>query len=441
MSGLLNPHEANAQDLFKSFLRPKSRVKSVIVLSMVGGPSQLETFEYKPELNKSHGKTISGFADFLGNEGGVIQKHWVPFKQYGQSGKWVSDLLPNIATLSDELTFIHSLNASSKLHTAAQLEFNTGSIFEGNPFSGAWINYGLNRAQKNLPNMVIMSDPKGPPRAGDRTWQSGNLPNGNSKIFMGHPGLFAEELKQLRYSAPSEHQNFLNLLKETNKLGKLKGTLFNKRESEFQNIFDIKDEMLKAVDLKISDEEVKLYGVHNQNAAAFAKQLLVARNLIEKNVPFIQINCGNLEDENSWDNHFNMADIKMMTNKIDRPIYGFITDLKRRGLLDDVIILWGGEFGKLPVYDKREPNSTGRSHNDGANTIFMAGGGLKKGFSYGVTDEISLNTVQDKVEIGDIWATILHLMGINHEELNYENNLAKHRFTKKGSRVIKEILA
>ncbi|HEY8278581.1 MAG TPA: DUF1501 domain-containing protein [Bdellovibrionota bacterium] len=419
------------------------RIKSVIVLYMTGGPSQLELFDYKPELIRMHGKTKSGFRTEQNETEGVLMRPIAEFAQRGQSGQWVSDLLPNLANLADELTFIKSVNCTSNNHALGQLDFNTGSTLMGNPFSGSWLNQALGDKPAELPSTVIMADPLGYPRTAPFLWNSGGLSSTVAQLVCKRPA----DLTNLWGESPSlsmpEMERFLGLARRNASLGgqAADAPLLEARLRALRMSQSTREIFSQLLAQQSSEEEKKLYGLDVELCKNFGQQLLMARKLVEKEVPFVQVFCGNEDDPTSWDHHEDIKQIIEMSRKIDRPIYGLLTDLKRRGLLDSTVILWGGEFGRMPVIQPDFAHPNGRGHNEHVNTIWLAGGGFRKGFSYGETDELSLRTVKDRVEMGDIWATIANQLGIDHHEMRYLEHGVEKRFTKKYHRVMHEILA
>jgi hypothetical protein len=423
-----------------------TNIKSVVVIFLVGGPSQIETFDYKPQLVKPHGKRISGFTAASGQKGGVIMKPSVGFKQYGQSGSWVSNYLPNIGSMADELTFIHSFNTTSKFHAIAQLEFNTVNITPDHPFIGSWTNYAINGKKQDLktPGIVLMMDPAGLPRVSNRAWHSGPFSEFESKIMFDSVDKFYEEIKKLSYRDKQQQNMFLDLVKKMNGLSEIKtedNSIFQQRENLLSNLYQMKDELLNCVSPEgITAEDTSLYGLNNPDSLIFGKQLIATRNLLSSGASFVQIYCGTEEDDTGWDHHFKTDLMGKMCSKIDRPLYGFIQDLKKRNLLDSTLVICSGEFGRLPVIDEDEKNSTGRDHNNMAGTLWMAGGKLKKGFHYGETDELSLRTIKNEVTIGDIWATVLNQIGVNHNHFSLQDLKGHHRLTKSHNRILHQII-
>jgi len=419
------------------------KAKSIVVLYMVGGPSQIDLFDYKPELVKHHGKTIQECVPNVRPEirQSPIIKPLRGFKQYGECGQWVSDFFPNIATVVDDLAFIKSLTAHEDNHTQAQLEFCTGVSFPGNPYAGAWLNYALKRPQGELPQSFLLTDPKGPIRIGDFAFKDHPLPVANSTFKFSRRERTLDILK-----SANTDKDFLNIFTQLNKIDVAhpdQEKLLQKRLEGFRNIYSMREPIMDILNLDgISSAEEKLYGLDDPICKSFGEQLIMARRLAEKEVPFIKVFCGNDNEMCQWDNHININDIVGMAHKVDRPIAGFIKDMKQRGLLETTTILWAGEFGRRPVVDILIPKATGRSHNLYAGTLWLAGAGIKKGISYGETDELSWKAVSGRIEIGDIWATLFHLMGVDHQRVSHPStNGVEMRLTRSYHRVLHEILA
>lgn len=429
------------------------KAKSVVLLFMTGGPSQMDLFDYKPELIKYDKKSLSLMhADgYSGSEMRITDLDYAimapisKFKKYGECGQWVSDLLPNMSKLVDDVTMVNSLTISNADHTQAQLEYHTGAIFPGQPYIGAWLEYALKQKQGLLPKSFIMTDVLGRTRLGDLAWNSANLPNSSSKFVCAGVDEAYQILSRISGGEKEAMAKFIKQFESAEHLPAFAENSFRnqKRVDHFKLIYSMRDSLLKILDTKsITSEESKLYGVENPASVHLAKQLLVARRLVEHEVPFIEVYCGGDYNEvMNWDHHIKIHDLKIMTELSDRPVYGFITDLKNRGLLDSTIVVWGGEMGRRPVVDKHKIRGYGRPHNGDAGTLMLMGAGIKKGFSFGETDELSLHTVKDPVTMGDIWATVFHLMGIDHRKIYFNDESNKEmRVTRSSSRVLHEIL-
>lgn len=427
------------------------KAKSVVVLFMTGGPSQIELFDYKPELHKFNGKTLTSLADqgFAAAKTESAQKVIMEpisnFKRHGQCGQWVSDLFPNIAKLVDDMTIINTLTMENSNHAQAQLEYHTGVTFAGQPYMGAWLEYAMNKKQGALPKSFIMTDTLGKARIGDLGWSSGNLPNANSKIVFAGVDAARELIKSISTNEKEASKLFM---KQFESLHRDKNGEFSMRDKEridnYHLIYSMREAVMDALDMSnLTFDEIENYGVNDPVSHDFAKQLIVARRLVEKEVPFIEIYCGSDASEKvCWDHHKDKYDTGPMAYKVDRPVYAFINDLKQRGLLDETLVIWGGEMGRGPSNDPNDDGSVGRPHNKDVGTVLLFGAGVKKGFSYGETDDLSYQSVKNPVHVGDLWATVFHLMGIDHQSLQYKDLDKKAmRITKSTSCVLHDILA
>lgn len=426
-------------DKFKSSFNPN--IKSFVNLYMLGGPSQIDLFDYKPELYKKSGMRINRFLTKGGQLGGKLLKPISKFSQHGNSGAWVSDLLPNIAKLSDDITFLKSVTSPSLIHLDAQMYSLTGSLTATHPYIGSWIHHGLNY-KGLMPSPFIMTDSLGDPRSFPQAINQMDLPHSSKQIQISSVKSLSNELNSLNYKSSKEAKKYLNLLAEVNKLGENFQTTAS---HQFQTAYLIQEKFKYLTKKNGYDTETqKLYGVNKIGENHYADQLILARHLIENESPYIQIFCGNEQDSTSWDHHFQIKDIVSMCKKMDRATYGFIQDLKNRSLFDQTLILWGGEFGRLPFIDEDggpDDPRNGRPHNNMANTMWLSGGGIKKGITIGETDELSLKYADRPIDQMEIWATVMHLLGLNHKGLHYFEN--GHRVDYIGSKfnVISEILS
>lgn len=425
LSGLLQAEDsALANPLAPKPVHFSAKAKSVIFLFMYGGPSHIETFDYKPNLYPLDGKTISVSTFGRGgkkNEGRVVGPKW-KFKQYGQCGKWVSDLFPNVGTCVDDIAFIHSMTADSPIHGSAMLQMNTGRILSGSPCLGSWVNYGLGSVNENLPGFVVMLDPTGGPISGAKNWSSGFMPatfQGTTLRSAGDPIL---DLKRPEgFTEPAQRQ-LLDSLQEFNRehlASRADNSNLAARVASYELAFAMQRHAPDAVDLSKEDEKTKeLYGINDAKTADFGRRCLLARRMVERGVRFVQIYAGGAHNDDNWDAH---TDIEKNHNyhagRTDKPIAGLIQDLKRRGMLDSTLIIWGGEFGRQPTAEYAK--GTGRDHNSFGFTMWMAGGGVKGGVSHGLTDELGSNAVEHRHHVRDLHATILHLLGLDHKKLTY----------------------
>ncbi len=413
-------------------LAPKSpprpaKAKSVIFLFMYGGPSHMDTFDYKPKLYELDGKTIPVKTFGRGgkkSEGRVVGPKW-KFKQYGQSGQWVSDLFPNLATCVDDIAFLRSMTADSPIHGSAMLQMNTGKILSGSPCLGSWVNYGLGSVNENLPGFVVMLDPTGGPISGAKNWSSGYMPasyQGTILRSAGEPVLDLKPHVGLDEASQRKMLDALNAYNSDHLAPRVDNSNLAARIASYEMAFAMQRHAPEAVDLaKESDETKRLYGLDDDKTKDFGRRCLLARRLVERGVRFIQLYAGGAHNDSNWDAH---GDLEKNHNyhagRTDRPIAGLIKDLKRRGLLDSTLIVWGGEFGRQPTAEYQA--GTGRDHNAYGFTMWMAGGGIKGGIGVGETDELGGAAVSDRLHVKNLHATVLSQLGLDPEHLTYFYN-------------------
>ena len=420
-------------------LAPKSphfpaRAKRVIFLCMQGGPSHVDTFDYKPALEKKDGQT--------GQYRGRLMKSPWKFKQQGKSGLWVTELLPNIGKMADELCLLRGMNTDQPIHPRAMTQMHTGNAQFVRPSLGAWTLYGLGTENQSMPGFISIN-----PAAGNaQTYGSSFLPavfqgtklGGGSRF--GARGRFGNGQKVADIRNPRMNQSdqrkqidFIQALnKEKLKREKQQPGVEGVIES-YELAFRMQSAMPELMDLSNeSQATLEMYGIGGGATDSFGKQCLMARRFAESGVRFIEITHGN------WDTHFNMDNqFPNLCEQIDRPIAGLLADLKQRGMLDDTLVIWAGEFGRTPYAQ----GSNGRDHNNKGYTTWMAGGGVKGGFSFGATDEIGATAVEGKCHIHDWHATILHLLGLNHEQLTYRYAGRDFRLTDVHGNVLRDIMA
>ena len=414
---------------FANPLAPKqphfaAKAKSVIFLFMYGGPSHVDTFDYKPKLYELNDKTIPVKTKGRGgqkNEGRVVGPKW-KFKQYGQSGRWVSDLFPNVATCVDDIAFIHSMTADSPLHGSAMLQMNSGKIQSGSPALGSWINYGLGSVNENLPGFVVMLDPTGGPISGAKNWSSGYMPASYQGTIVRSKGSPLVDLNLPAGMTREMQRELLDSLRETNgdHLAPRAGNSdLAARIASYELAYKMQQHAPEAVDL---DRETaathKLYGIDQDRTRDFGRRCLLARRLVERGVRFIQLYSGGNHNDANWDAHDDLEkNHNYHAGNTDLPIAGLITDLKQRGLLDQTLIVWGGEFGRQPTAEYAK--GTGRDHNAYGFTMWMAGGGIKGGTTVGTTDELGAAAVERPLHVKHLHATILNQMGVDPNRLSY----------------------
>ena len=420
---------ADGQTDWQSPMQPRmahqvAKAKHVIFLFMYGGPSHMDTFDYKPELYPLDGKTIDVKTFGRGghkNQGRVVGPKW-GFKPYGQTGKMVSDLFPNVAQHVDDIAFIHSMTADSPIHGSAMLMMNSGQILSGRPSLGSWVNYGLGTVNQNLPGYVVMLDQSGGPISGAKNWTSGYMPASYQGTVFRPKGTPILDLKNAHKMDVQEQQVLLKHLDHFNR-GHLSDRVDNSnlaaRIASYELAYKMQSSAPEAVDVDHEPDYIKqMYGIDQDRTEDFGKKCLLARRLVERGVRFIQIYSGGAHNDQNWDAH---GDLKknhdFHAGNTDKPIAGLLKDLKQRGLLDETLIIWGGEFGRQPTAEYAE--GTGRDHNAYGFTMWMAGGGVKGGVSVGQTDELGSQAVSDRFHVKHLHATVLSLMGLPPNDLTY----------------------
>ena len=408
------------------------RAKSVIFLFMYGGPSHMDTFDYKPKLYGLDGKTIKVKTKGRGgakSEGRVVGPKW-KFKQYGESGQWVSDLFPHLGTCVDDIAFIKSMTADSPLHGSAMLMMNTGHVLSGRPSLGSWVNYGLGSENENLPGYVVMLDNTGGPISGAKNWTSGYMPASYQGTVFRSQGAPILDLKHVDGMKRGEQRTLLDYLYRFNSAhlaDRTDNTALSARISSYELAFKMQSVAPEAVDLHSEPDHIKsLYGVGEKRTDEFGRKCLLARRLVERGVRFIQVYSGGAHNDNNWDAH---GDLEKNHNyhatATDRPIAGLLKDLKQRGLLDETLVIWGGEFGRQPTAEYAK--GTGRDHNSMGFTMWMAGGGIKGGVSVGETDELGSAAVTDPFHVKHLHATALHQLGLHPNQLTYFHGGLDHK--------------
>jgi hypothetical protein len=401
-----------------------ARAKSVIFLFMYGGPSHVDTFDYKPKLYELDGQTIPVKTKGRGgtkNEGRVVGPKW-KFKQYGQSGQWVSDLFPHLASHVDELAFIKSMTADSPIHGSAMLQMNSGKILSGSPCLGSWANYGLGSVNENLPGFVVMLDPTGGPISGAKNWSSGYMPATYQGTILRSKGTPILDLNLPPGVTRELERELLDELGEANSAhlaDRGQNHDLSARIASYELAYKMQQHAPETVDLAQETEDtLKLYGIDEQRTADFGRRCLMARRLVERGVRFVQLYAGGAHNDDNWDAHGDLANNhNYHAGRTDKPIAGLLTDLKQRGLLDETLIIWGGEFGRQPTAEYEK--GTGRDHNAYGFTMWLAGGGIKAGSSVGTTDELGSAAVEDPFHVKRLHATILHQLGIDPNRLSY----------------------
>lgn len=425
------------------------KAKNVIWLFINGGPSQVDTWDYKPELERMDGKELEGFdknTGFFANAVGPLMKSPFKFSPRGDCGKMVSSLFPKLGEHVDKMAFIHSGHTESNNHSPALFMMNSGQPRMGLPCVGSWVTYGLGSESRDLPAFVVMSDPlnRGLPKGSAANWGAGFLPSVYQGTWLKPKGDPIENLNRPRHMNAVQQQRQLDLMAQLNQqhLDKLAGDQeLEARIKSFELAYRMQNAAPEAFDVDGEPQHIKeLYGLGNKQCDHFARQCLTARRMVERGVRFVQIYSGGMENQRSWDGHSDIqGNHSQFAGETDTPIAGLLTDLQQRGLLEDTLVIWGGEFGRLPLSQKSQ--KPGRDHNPHCFTTWMAGGGVKGGISYGESDEIGHHAAVDKVHVNDLHATILHLLGFDHEKLTYTYNGRRFRLTDVAGDVIHPIVA
>ena len=415
------------------------KAKSVIWLFMEGGPSHIDLFDPKPELERlagqpmpaSYGNVITA----MGTASNTLMPSQRTWKQHGQSGLWVSDWYPHVAQHVDDLTVIRSCWADGLNHVGSVCQMNTGSILAGRPSLGAWVTYGLGTANENLPTFVILTDER-EVIGGAKNWSSGFLPATYQGTLLRNDGVPILDLANPETIGAEQQRSKLDLLTALNRhyaADKTEDSELEARVQAYELAYRMQSVAPEAVELAGESEATKkLYGMDEEATAKFGSNCLLARRLVERGVRFIELYSGS---GSGWDAHVDIEDNhSRMCKSSDKPIAGLLADLKARGLLEQTLVVWGGEFGRTPFNEKGK----GRDHNPWGFTMWMAGGGIKGGQVVGRTDEIGLRAVERKSHVHDIHATILHALGLDHVKVTYLHNGRSERPTIVSGEVIRE---
>ncbi len=422
-----------------------ARARSCIFLFMYGGPSQVDTWDPKPELTRYHGRPIPDLdRDPLlkvRNPGRLLASTR-KFTRSGQSGLEVSDLYPHLAGCIDDLAVIRGTYADSFAHGSGLLQMNTGFIRQGYPSLGSWVSYGLGTLNQNLPAFVVLLDPRGGPIGGPPNWSSGFMPaayQGTQFRTSGAPVLYLDP--PVGVSRAQQRQQ-LDLLADFNRMHQRASpdnSELSARIASYELAFRMQAHAPEAVDLSRETAGTKqLYGLDHPRTEKFGRRCLLARRLVERGVRFVQVYSGGGHLDDTWDAHGDVdKNHELHCGETDQPIAGLLTDLKRRGLLDETLVVWAGEFGRTPTGQ----NGKGRDHSPRGFSTWMAGGGVKGGQVVGATDPFGYAAVENKVHVHDLHATLLHLMGLDHTLLTYFHGGRDMRLTDVAGRVVRELLA
>lgn len=420
-----------------------AKAKQVIWLFMHGGPSHIDLFDPKIDLYRYSGQPLPDSFGPVETRRKVAGNPLMPpvahFRPRGESGLRISELLPHMGDMADELCVIRSCHGDSVNHPQSIYQMNTGSILMGKPSVGSWVSYGLGAENQSMPAYVVMPDPGGGPKGGPPAWGSGFLPATYQGVTMRSGENPILNLKPAGDIPRDRQRSNLDLVQQLNQLharDRAYDDELSARMRSYEMAFRMQSAAPEIVDMKGESEITKsLYGIDQPMTREFGIRCLLARRMIERGVRFVQLYSG---DTNGWDAHKDVAkNHGSYCAKTDKPVAGLLYDLKQRGLLEDTLVIWGGEFGRMPMSEQ----GTGRDHNPWGYTTVMAGAGVKKGIAYGATDAIGLRAVEDKVHVHDLHATILHLMGLDHERLVFQHNGKEERLTDVAGKVVKGILA
>jgi hypothetical protein len=451
-SSALADQTGDAGSIATHNLHPKrthqpAKAKSVIQLFMNGGPSQMDLFDPKPVLAKMDGKNYPGNVEEIGNQStsdvGVMMGGRYKFARHGESGMWMADVLPHTAALADDICLVNSMWTDHPNHDNALYKIHSGRLFMGYPTLGAWTIYGLGSENESLPAYVVLNDPLGLPKNGTRNWTAGFLP----PMYQGTPlrptGSPILNLKQ-DYDQPSPVTvTARDLLRRLDEIHRYDRPYYPELDARIESYGLAARMQLSAGEaLDLSDESretLAMYGIGQRTTDSYGKRCLLARRLVERGVRFVQI----FLEEQPWDSHVDLAaNHRAACQRTDKPVAALLRDLKRSGLLDSTLVIWGGEFGRTPTSQRSGDIYTGRDHNMQAFTSWIAGGGVRGGTTYGQTDDFGHKVVQDAVSVHDFHATILHLLGLHHQQLFFTRSGLQERLTGvHPPRVVEEILS
>jgi Protein of unknown function (DUF1501) len=453
LASLLGADAARAADV-PGDLKPRTphfpaTAKAVIHLFMNGGPSQMDLFDPKPALDRNHGKPyvdkLAGEVEFIQSAGAIMRS---PFKfaRHGNCGAWVSDAMPHLAGVVDDIAFIRSMHTTNITHEPAVYMIQSGKIAPGRPTLGAWVVYGLGSENQNLPAYVVLDDPKGLPVNGVENWQAGFLPpvfQGTRFRSTGSPVLNLKPEGDRPEGVTKSERELIAKLDAMHKQQHPGQPTLDARIASYELAARMQLAATDALDLAKEPLRIQeMYGIGREPTDSYGRRCLIARRLVERGVRFVQLYI----NSHIWDTHANIAgELKSACDRTDQPVAALLRDLKQRGLLDSTLVVWGGEFGRLPIAQlpaDKDERKAGRDHNKNAFCTWMAGGGVKPGTTYGATDELGLRAVENPVSVRDWHATILHLLGLNHEQLFIEQNGLKEKLTGvEEAHVVRGILA
>lgn len=424
-----------------------SRIDHVIYLFMAGGPSQLDLFDYKPELAKWDSKPTPdsflkgkrfAFMDTFSKDTPKLLGSRRKFERHGKSGLWFSDLLPEMGSVADEWTVLHGVSTENFNHGPAKLFTNTGSVRPGRPSMGSWITYGIGSDSQDLPGFVVLqSGPRGP-RGGAALWSSGFLPTSQQGVPFRSVGDPILDLSNPRGVDSTEQRQTLDVIRDLNQMTQSAtgDPEIATRIDAYEMAYRMQTSGPELIDFGQEDKAtLEMYGVE-PGKASYANNCLLARRLVERGVRFVQLY------HTDWDHHQDLTKpLTDVTREVDRPTAALIRDLKQRGLLDRTLVIWGGEFGRTPMGEVREKGQVGRNHHIDAYSVLMAGGGLQGGRVYGRTDEFGFSPAEKKIEVFDVQATVLHMLGLDHTKLTYRFQGRNFRLTDVSGHVLHDMIS
>jgi hypothetical protein len=423
-----------------------AKAKHVVFLFMNGAPSHIDTFDPKPELSKYNGQPYKGKL-VVGSNGrpiGNLMQSPFEFRKYGQSGLEISSLFPHTSKFADDLCVIRSMYTDTAAHASGCLQMNTGNVVIGKPSMGSWLSYGLGSENESLPSFVVMTDPRGGPISGPSNWTAGYMPAAYQGTLFRSTGAPLLDLTTPAGTSERTQRDSLDLLKKLNEQhldARPNESEMAARILSYELAYKMQTTASDVVDFgKESEETREMYGLSDKRTADFGRKCLITRRLLEKGVRFIQLYSGGGHIEDTWDGHNDcIGNHTLHAGETDQPIAALMTDLKRTGLWDDTLIIWGGEFGRTPTSEG--VGKPGRDHNWHGFTMWLAGAGVKGGQAIGATDELGFGAVEDLCHVSDLHATILHLMGLDHTRLTYFYSGMNTRLTGVRGNVVKKVLA
>ncbi|MEO2049652.1 MAG: DUF1501 domain-containing protein [Pirellulales bacterium] len=424
----------------------RARATRVIQLFMNGGVSQIDTFDYKRELKKRHGENFDfGIKAAATSKPGTLMKSPFLWRQHGESGRWVSNVFPHLAEHVDDMAFLMAMASKSNVHGPASYMQNTGFIRPGFPCLGSWLSYGLGNLSDNLPSFVVLPDPRGLPYNAMGNFSQGFLPAAHQGTMI-QPNL-STPISNLH---PPKSATYINQASETSArtlLAKLNDKHMQKRPGDSRleariASYEMAARMQQSAPLvlNISQETqstLKMYGLDNETTSPFGTNCLIARRLLEKGVRFVQVWSGMDGASNNWDNHASIPrELPKIARTVDLPVAGLLQDLKQRGMLEDTLVVWSTEFGRMPFTQGED----GRDHNGGTFVTWMAGAGVRGGATYGESDDFGYQGIKDRTYCYDLHATLLHLLGVDHTQLTFRHNGFDRRLTDVHGQVVHQIL-